>query len=140
MTAVLGQPSWIAMGNNALALGIGAGEDAKLAATLKDPAGDAGQMTRMHLSGAMYLQWLQLMEQKVDTLSSAAATIGKSDQPTLDGTDGDATSAAELAANAARSKAQFEAMKAEAKRIDSIDAEMHVDDSGMVITSQTVLK
>jgi hypothetical protein len=31
-------------------------------------------------------------------------------------------------------------MKAQAERVDSIDAEMHVDKSGMVITSQTVLK
>jgi hypothetical protein len=140
MTAMMGQPSWVAMGDNALAIGIGAGEDAKLAETLKEPGGDAGQMSRMHLSGAMYLQWLQLMEQKMDTLTSAAETISKSEGPSVDGTDSDKSSAAEVAASAARSKAQFEAMKAQAKRIDSIDAEMHVDNSGMVITSKTVLK
>jgi hypothetical protein len=31
-------------------------------------------------------------------------------------------------------------MKSQAERVDSINAEMHVVDSGMVITSQTVLK
>lgn len=31
-------------------------------------------------------------------------------------------------------------MKSRAGRVDSIDAEMHVDNSGMLITSQTVLK
>ena len=31
-------------------------------------------------------------------------------------------------------------MKSQAERVESIDAEMHVDDSGMVINSQTVLK
>ena len=139
MLTILGQPAWIAMGDKALALGIGAGEDAKLADTLKDPAGDAGGMTRMHLSGAMYLNWLQLMEQKVDSLAAATAALNKSDEPSIDG-DSSGDEAAQAADNAARSKAQFAAMKAQAERVDSIDAEMHVEDSGMVITSQTVLK
>ena len=136
MTSMLGQPAWIAMGDKALALGVGAGEDSKLAATLKDPVGDAGRMTRMHLSGAMYINWLQLMEQKADSLAAATAAMSKTDEPAIDGSD----DAAHAAANAARSKAQFAAMKAQAERVDSIDAEMHVEDSGMVITSQTVLK
>ena len=135
---MLGQPAWLAMSDKALALGIGTGEDAKLADTLKDPAGDAGRMTRMHLSGAMYLNWLQLLEQKVDSLAAATAALNKSDEPPIDGDSSD--EAAQAAANAARSKAQFEAMKAQAERVDSIDAEMHVDDSGLVITSQTALK
>ena len=138
MTSMLGQPAWLAMSDKALALGIGTGGDAKLADTLKDPAGDAGRMTRMHLSGAMYLNWLQLLEQKVDSLAAATAALNKSDEPPIDGDSSD--EAAQAAANAARSKAQFEAMKAQAERVDSIDAEMHVDDSGLVITSQTALK
>ena len=135
---MLGQPAWLAMSDKALALGIGAGEDAKLADTLKDPVGDAGRMTRMHLSGAMYLDWLQLMEQKVDSLSAATAALNKSDEPSIDSDSND--DAALVAANAARSKAQFAAMKAQAERVDSIDAEMHVDNDGMVFTTQTVLK
>jgi hypothetical protein len=138
MTSMLGQPAWLAMSDKALALGIGAGEDAKLADTLKDPVGDAGRMTRMHLSGAMYLDWLQLMEQKVDSLSAATAALSKSDEPPIDGDSND--DAAQVAANAARSKAQFAAMKAQAERVDSIDVEMHVDNDGMVFNSQTVLK
>ena len=138
MTSMLGQPAWVAMSDKALALGIGAGEDTKLTDTLKDPAGDAGGMTRMHLSGAMYLDWLQLMEQKVDSLAAATAALSKTDEPSIDGDSTD--EAAQAATNAARSKAQFAAMKAQAERVDSIDAEMHVDDSGMVITSQTALK
>jgi hypothetical protein len=139
MTSMLGQPGWLAMSDKALALGVGAGEDAKLADTLKDPAGDAGQMTRMHLTGAMYLGWLQLMEQKVDSLAAATAAISKGDEPSIDSVDGD-DSNAQAAADAARSKAQFAAMKSQAERVDSIDAEMHVDDGGMVVTSRTVLK
>ena len=139
MTGMLGQPAWVAMGDKALALGVGAGEDTKLADTLKDPGGSAGQMGRMHLSGAMYLEWVQLMAQKVDSLTAAASAMGKSDESSTDKMDGDdnAKQAADLAA---RSKAQFAAMKLQAERIDHIDAEMHVDDSGMVITSQTQLK
>ncbi len=136
MIKMLGQPAWVAMNDKALALGVGAGEDTKLADTLKDAGGSAGQMTRMHLSGAMYLNWLQLMEQKVDSLASAAAAMSGSDEPSIDAAD----STAQAAASAARSKAQFAAMKAQAARVDSIDAEMHVDSGGMVISSQTVLK
>jgi hypothetical protein len=138
MVGMLGQPAWIAMGEKALALGVGAGEDARLSDTLKDPAGDAGQMGRMHISGAMYLSWLQLMEQKVDSLAAATATLSKSDEPSVD--DSERDDAADAAAELARSKAQFAAMKSQAERVDSIDAEMHVDTGGVVITSQTLLK
>ena len=139
MTAMLEQPAWIAMSDKALALGVGAGEDAKLGDTLGAATGDAGRMTRMHLSGAMYLDWLQLMEQKADSLAAATAAISKSDEPSLDNSDS-ADDATQAAANVARSKAQFAAMKSQAERVNSIDAEMHVDDNGMVITSQTALK
>ncbi|HWU78011.1 MAG TPA: hypothetical protein VN043_16050 [Rhodanobacter sp.] len=134
MAGMLGQPAWAAMSNSALALGVGAGEDARLADTLKDAAGNAGQMSRTHLSGAMYVSWLQLMEDKVGSLSSAASAM--SNDGTVDSDD----SSKQAAAMAARSKAQFAAMKAQAERIDHIDAEMHVDDNGMVITSETILK
>ena len=137
LVGMLGQPAWVAMGEKALALGVGAGEDARLDDTLKDAVGDAGQMGRMHISGAMYLSWLQLMEQKIDSLAAATAVIGKSDEPSIDDSGDDAAAAA---AELARSKAQFAAMKSQAERVDSIDAEMHVDNGGMVITSQTALK
>lgn len=130
MAGTLGQPAWVAMSDKALALGVGNGEEAKLADTLKEPGGSAGQMTRMHLSGAMYLSWVQLMQDKVDALAAAASAMSKSDDSSGDQVD----------AAAARSKAQFAAMKLQAERIDSIDAEMHVDHNGMVITSQTVQK
>lgn len=139
LSNMLGQPAWLAMSPHALAIGIGAGEAAKLAETLDTPVGDAGRMLRMRLNGAMYLSWLQLMEDKVDSLAAATAAISKSDEPSL-GVDGDDSDGTEAAANAARSKAQFALMKAQAEQVDSIDAEMHIDDHGMVITSQTTLK
>jgi len=136
MAGLLGQQGWVAMGDKALALGVGAGEDAKLADTLKEPGGSAGQMSRMHLSGAMYLSWVQLMQDKADALTAAANAMNPGDEPSADKAGHD-DSAAQAAAG---SKAQFDAMKMQAERVDRIDAEMHVDDTGMVVTSQTTLK
>lgn len=138
LTTMLGQPAWIALTDKVLALGVGVGEDAKLRESLKAPGGDAGRMGRMHLSGSMYLQWLQLMEQKVDTLAAATAAFTKSDEPSM--SPGDTDNAQQIATDAARSKAQFAAMQVQAERVLSIDAEMHVDNKGIVVTSQTTLK
>lgn len=130
---MFGQPAWLAMGSRSLGLGIGAGEDAKLADALKAPIGNAGRMLRMHLSGQMYLDWVTLMQQKADSLASAAAALGKDETATAD-------DEADKAATEARTKAQFEAMRAQAARIESMDAEAHVDSNGLVVTSQTTLK
>ena len=130
---MFGQPAWLAMGSKSLGLGIGAGEDARLADALKASAGNAGQMLRMHLSGQMYLDWITLMQQKADSLAAAAAALAK-DEPA--GTEDQA----DKAASDARTKAQFAAMRAQAARIESMDAEAHVDSDGLVITSQTTLK
>jgi hypothetical protein len=128
MAGMLGQPGWVAMGEKAIALGVGAGEEAKLADTLKEPGGSPGQMTRMHLSGAMYMSWVELLQDKADALTAAANAMAKDD------------ASADKAKAAERSQAQFAAMKQQAERVESIDAEMHVDSHGMVITSKTVLK
>jgi hypothetical protein len=135
LTRMLGQPVWAAMSGKALALGIGAGEDAKLADTLKQPGGDAGRMMRLHLDGAMYLNWVDLMAQKADSLAAATAAMAKSDDA-----DGSNPAAVPNPEAAARTKAQFESMKAQAARIKDISSEIHVDGDGMVITSQTELK
>ncbi len=140
VVTMFGAPAWLATGDKALALGIGAGEDGKLAGTLHDPAGEPGQMARMHLSGAMYLDWLKFMEQKADSYAAAAAEMSKRDEPTINGDTTPADEAAQAAADAARTKAQFAAMEAQAQRVDRIDAELHVDEHGMVVTSHTTLK
>jgi hypothetical protein len=132
LSGMFEQPAWMAMGTKSLGLGIGAGEDAKLADALKAPTGNAGQMLRMHVSGQMYLDWVTLMQQKADSLSAAAAALGK------DEAGGD--DQADKAANEARTKAQFDAMRAQAARIESIDAEVRVDSQGLVANSQTTLK
>jgi len=133
LTGMLGQPAWLAMGAKSLALGVGAGEDNKLAEALKAPIGDAGRMLRVHLSGQMYLDWINLMQQKVDSLASAAAALSKDDTA-------ETPDQAEKARSAAQTKAQFDAMRAQAARIEAMDAEAHVDSQGLVITSQTTLK
>lgn len=131
--AMFGQPAWLAMGPQSLGLGVGAGEDAKLAEALAAPAGKDGQMLRMHLSGQMYLDWVTLMQQKADSLAAAAAALSR-DAP------GSARDQADKAARDARTKAQFDAMRAQAARVESMDAEAYVDADGLVITSRTTLK
>jgi len=142
VTGMFGQPAWVATGDKALALGIGNGENAKLTTALHDATGEPGQMARMHLSGAMYLEWLKYLEAKADSLAAAAAemNVGKTAEPSLNGDSTPADEAAQAAADAAHSKAQFVALEAQAQHVDSIDAEMHVDADGLVVTSHTTLK
>lgn len=137
LAAMFSQPAWIAQGEQSLALGVGAGEDAKLAASLHDTTGGPGQLARMHLAGGMYLDWLKFMEAKADSLAAVAAQFDKHDGDAADDTD---PTPKDAAADAARSKAQFASMEAQAQRVQSIDAEMHVDANGLVITSHTALK
>ena len=57
MQAMLGGNSnqgWIAANSNALAVGIGDGEDAKLGGTLTAAAGNGDKLLRMHFDGKMY--------------------------------------------------------------------------------------
>ncbi|HEX5305289.1 MAG TPA: hypothetical protein VFW82_04305 [Dyella sp.] len=131
LAKMIGQPVWAAMGEKAIALAIGPGEDAKLAETLKEPGGDAGRMMRLHLDGAMYQSWIKLMMDKADSLAAMSAAMGQSDDP---------ASAASAASQQARTHAQFQAMQAQAARIKAVSAEAHVDADGLVITSQTELK
>ena len=70
-------------------------------------------------------------------LTAAASAMNNSGDASADKPDDSAAQAAEAAA---RSKAQFEAMKQQAQRVEDIHAEMHVEAGGMVITSQTTLK
>ena len=138
LATMLGQPAWLAMTDKVLALSVGPGEDMKLAQALKAPDGDAGQMARMHLSGAMYMQWLQLMNQQADKLADAAAMLTKGNEPNVPTTEPDA--AAGIAADVAQSKAQLAAMKLQAARVLNINAEMHVARHSIVLTSETTLK
>lgn len=140
LNTLFGQPAWLSAGDKAVAIGIGTGENAKLPDMLHDATGDTGQMARMHLSGTMYLSWLKYLEAKSANQAAAAAEMSKSTEPLLGGVISPADEAAEEAADAARSKAQYAAMEAKAKDVQSIDAEVHVDDDGLVVTSQTTLK
>ena len=138
LATMLGQPAWLAMTDKVLALGVGPGEDAKLAQAVKAAGGDAGRMARMHLSGAMYLQWLQLMDQQADKLASAAAMLAKGNEPTAGASEPDA--ATRIAADVDQSKTQLAAMKLQAARILDISAKVQVDKQGLVLTSETTMK
>jgi hypothetical protein len=130
VTAPLGAPVWAAMGAKALALAIGPGEDAKLGEMLSAPTGDAGRFGRLHLSGDMYAAWVKAMAQRADHIAELTTSADHSDP------------AAEAAAKvtAERSKAQFETMQAQAARIKSVGAEIHMESDGLVITNQNELK
>jgi hypothetical protein len=136
LSKMFGQPTFGAMNDKALAMGIGAGQDSKLDDSLNAPTGNAGQLLRLHLTGNMYRHWIDLMEARADAM--AAASNALNDDPQDAATDPE--DKADAIVTAARSKAQFEAMKAQANRIESISSEAHIDDNGLVITSQTLLK
>jgi hypothetical protein len=136
LSKMLGQPAFGAMNDKALVVGIGAGQDSKLGDSLNAPTGNAGQLLRLYLTGTMYRHWIDLMEARADAMAAASNAL---DDDAQDGSD-NAEDKADALVSAARSKAQFEAMKAQASRIESINSEAHIDDSGLVITSQTLLK
>jgi hypothetical protein len=135
MTAALGQPVWVAMGEKALALAIGQGQDAKLEGMLKAPAGDAGRMSRVHISGDMYVSWIKAMEDKSDRLKQLTDSVNHDEEGAEDGDQ-----AAKAQAAAERAKAQFETMRQQAERIKAISGEVHVENAGLVMTTQTELK
>ncbi|MGO4702721.1 hypothetical protein [Dyella sp. 2RAB6] len=135
LTAALGQPVWMAMGDKALVLAIGEGEDAKVGDMLKAPTGDAGRMGRVHLSGDMYVSWIKAMEEKSDRLKQLTDSMNHED-----GDDADKEQTAKAQSAAERAKAQFETMRQQAERIKSISGEVHVENGGMVMTTQTELK
>lgn len=137
LTAMVGQPVWVAMGDKSLAFGIGAGEEAKLGDTVKESGGDAGQIMRMHLDGAMYVSWIEMMAQKTSAMAASAATMPKD----ADSTDEEAAAQRKQAAEAATSaQMQIASMKSQAEQVKSISSEVHMDSDGLVVTSQTKLK
>ncbi|MFC5740215.1 hypothetical protein [Dyella tabacisoli] len=134
-----GQPAWLAMGEKALAIAIGQGEDGKLSEMLKSPGGDAGRMARMRLDGPMYQAWVKAMGDKAEQYAAISASTDH-DAADEDAAKDEAEVAKTKAAAVARSKAQFESMRAQAERVKQVSSEAHVEDSGLVISSQTELK
>lgn len=136
LTQMVGQPVWVAMGEKALAFGIGAGEDAKLGGALKQSGGGDGQLMRMHLDGAMYVSWIDMMAQKTSAMVAAAASM-----PQGEAAAGDVADAQRQQTEAAKSaQMQVASMKSQAEQVKSISSEVHMDNEGLVVTSQTELK
>jgi hypothetical protein len=124
LTAMLKQPAWLAMTDNALAIGIGSGEDAHLGGMLKAPGGDAGDLARVHLDGAMYLKWITAMLDSAQKSVQAAAAK-----------DPDAAAAAR------KSLAQSRQMAVDqAKRVQSVSGDLRMTDHGLVLDSKVTLK
>lgn len=126
----LGESGWAAMGAKSLGIAVGAGEDGKLANTMQQPSGSAGDLMRTHLDGDMYANWIDLLEQRAEAAAATNATLNPDDS----GAQSDPKAAL------ASTKAQFEAMKSEAARIKAIGAGVRMEDQGLVITTHTELK
>jgi hypothetical protein len=132
VTQSLGMPAWAAMNGQAIAIGLGDGEDAKLDDLLMGSAGDAGRMARLHLNGDMYRTWVDIMSDKAQAYASAMAEAAAA--------DGAPDSQAADTATAQRSKAQFDAMKAQAARVVQVGGEAHMDEKGLVISGAVEYK
>jgi len=130
LTNVLGESGWAAMGAKSLGMAVGAGEDGKLADIMQQPGGGAGELMRTHLDGAMYANWIDLLEQRAETTAAMNSALNSDDT----GAQGDPKAAL------ARTKAQFEAIKSEAARIKAIGMQVRMEDQGVVITTHTELK
>ena len=132
ITAMLGMPGWAAMNGQAIVVGVGEGEDAKLDEMLMGSVGDAGRVSRFHLNGDMYRAWVDVMADKAQSFANNMAEAA--------GADGAPDDQQAQAAAAERSKAQFEAMKAQAARIVDVSGEAHVDDKGLVMSGAVEYK
>lgn len=132
IVGMLGMPGWAAMNGQAIAIGVGEGEDAKLDEVLMASTGDAGRLSRMHLNGDMYRQWVDVMAEKAQTYANAMTTAA--------GADGAPDSQADDTAAALRSKAQFDAMKAQATRVVQVTGEAHMEEKGLVVSGAVEYK
>jgi hypothetical protein len=132
ITAMLGMPGWAAMNGQAIAIGVGAGEDGKLDEMLMGAMGDAGRLSRLHLNGDMYRAWVEVMADKAQTYANSMAEAA--------GADGAPEDQATQASAAERSKMQFDAMKAQAARIVQVSGEVHVEEKGLVISGAVEYK
>lgn len=132
ITTMLGMPGWAAMNGQAIAVGLGQGEDGKLDEMLMGAIGDAGRISRLHLNGDMYRTWVDVMADKAQAYASSMAEAA--------GADGAPDDQAAQASAAERSKMQFEAMKAQAARIVQVSGEAHVDEKGLVMSGAVEYK
>jgi hypothetical protein len=132
IVGMLGMPGWAAMNGQAIAIGVGPGEDAKLDEVLMASTGDAGRLSRMHLNGDMYRAWVDVMADKAQTYANAMTTAA--------GADGAPDSQADDTAAAQRSKAQFDAMKAQATRVVQVVGQAHMEEKGLVISGSVEYK
>ncbi|HEY4291712.1 hypothetical protein [Luteibacter sp.] len=132
ITAMLGIPGWAAMNGQAIAIGVGDGEDGKLDDMLMGAIGDAGRLSRLHLNGDMYRAWVDVMADKAQAYARSMTEAS--------GADGAPDDQAAQASAAERSKMQIDAMKAQAARIVQVSGEAHVEEKGLVISGAVEYK
>lgn len=117
----LHQPAWVAMTANALALGIGPGQDARLGDMLKGQGGDAGDLMRMHVDFATYMKWV--LSHMDDTSKQVAS--------------GHPAQAAKLQAELKRLQQQVQAQGAS---IRDMGGQVRMTGTGLVFESRVTFK
>ncbi|AFC86697.1 hypothetical protein [Frateuria aurantia] len=130
LLAPMGQPGWIAASSKAVAIGIGAGENSQLPADLIAPTSKDPILGSIHLSGAMYRNWVQLAELRAAQSREAMPDASAGEH---------GGSSMSISALAASSQAQIASMRAQADRIDHFDARWWMEPTGLVISNQITL-
>lgn len=114
LDALTGGKGWVAMSAHALGVAVGPGQDDTLQKIMHGSSGKAGQWLRVYVSGAMYSQWL------TSIMRQASQRVASSDP-----------------ASAMRLEQQSQAIQRQFAHIESVSAQMRMEDDGLVITSRT---
>lgn len=124
LTAMAKQPGWAAMNDNALAIGIGTGEDAKLGAMLTAPMGKPGELLSGKVDGQMYGQYVEIMaERTTKSMDELEKTV--KDPKQLE-------TIKKLRANTANS---LESTRASVAKIKQMNFAARMGKHGLIITS-----
>lgn len=122
--------AWLAMGPKAIGIGIGSGQDTKLADAVTAKPGEAGQIGRFRLTGDMYIQWLQSLSKRALERTDA-------------GLDDDSLTPEEQAKakeNVDMVKQQLNTIETKFKAIKSMDSTARMGSDGLIIDVGVELK
>lgn len=119
------QPAWVAVGKQALAIGIGKDEKDPLPGMLDAGTGKQDTLVRSHVDGSFYAKWLGLMQKQV--AKQTAST-------------GDAEKDAKVEAEMARTRKDLETVQQAMQQIDGISTRVRMTDHGLRTHAETHLK
>lgn len=129
LTAMATQPGWVAMNDQALAIGIGTGEDAKLGAMLSAPPGAPGERFSAHVDGRMYGKYIAYMAERTTQIMDRAGNAAKTPKQRETLKKMKADTAASLAST-----------RAAIDKIKQMDFAARMGDHGLIFTSTLDLR